>query len=49
MADKNSLRAIGYMFGAVTAAVTIIAVVFVANVEPGRGEPSEFAYSAAMR
>ena len=49
MADKNSLRAIGYMFGAVTAAVTIIAVVFVANVEPGRGERSEFAYSASMR
>ena len=47
MADTRSLRAIGFMFGAVTAAVVVVATVFVANFEPGKGErPVIYATSA---
>jgi len=39
MADQTSLRFIGYAFGAVTAAVMVMAVIAVLSVNPGFGEP----------
>ena len=35
MADQNSLRFIGFAFGAITAAVTLMAAVAVMNVDRG--------------
>ena len=38
MADKSSLRFIGLSFGAITAAVTLIAAMLVVNVDRGAFE-----------
>lgn len=40
MADRTSLRFIGLAFGAVTAAVTLIAALAVLNVDRGLDPPS---------
>jgi hypothetical protein len=49
MADQKGLRFIGFMLGAATAAVMVIAATFVATVDPGAAEQSAMVFTSSRR
>jgi hypothetical protein len=49
MADQRSLRAIGIMLGAVTAAVSLVAATFVVTIDSGSAEQPAMVLTSSHR